>query len=97
MLEREKRKVLEGKTVTTIENAPLWNYRLASNSEANVKADKEPNKTLDELICESLQIILKLDESDGYSTGLLNKGNVCTLCQETGGGKSTYLRDNFST
>ncbi|TPX46536.1 hypothetical protein SeMB42_g03660 [Synchytrium endobioticum] len=40
LLEREKRRTLKGDVKTVINNAPGWNEALASESEANVKADR---------------------------------------------------------
>ena len=46
---KQKKINLEGRTVSDIPDAPLWNDRLASNSEANVKADRTPDQDVAEL------------------------------------------------
>eukprot|EP01089_Gocevia_fonbrunei_P019397 TRINITY_DN685_c0_g1_i1.p1 TRINITY_DN685_c0_g1~~TRINITY_DN685_c0_g1_i1.p1 ORF type:complete len:111 (-),score=26.64 TRINITY_DN685_c0_g1_i1:60-392(-) len=57
MLEEEKTKNLSGKTVSSISESPGWNERLASYSEANIKADRSPDKNIDELVWETERIL----------------------------------------
>jgi len=97
MLDREKKKVLEGKTVTTVENAPGWNYRLASNSEAYIKADKEPDKPMEELIQESMEVITKLDESDGYPIGTMDKSDRSNNRHTNNNTSKKYQREKLPT
>ena len=47
--EKQKKINLEGRTVSDIPDAPQWNDKLASNSEANVKADRTPDQDMSEL------------------------------------------------
>ena len=51
--ESEVKKTLQGKG-TTIPEAPGWNEKIASNSEATVKADRAPKKDFKELQKETI-------------------------------------------
>ncbi|CAH1765808.1 14624_t:CDS:2 [Entrophospora sp. SA101] len=42
-LEKEKKRLLEGKVKGFLKHAPGWNEALASDSEAYIKADREPD------------------------------------------------------
>ncbi len=89
---------LIGKTVTTILNAPQWNYRLASNSEAYVKADREPDISIEELVQESVEKIKELDKSDGYATGTMDKvGNNTTSNNKYTSSSSKYQQEKLPT
>jgi len=48
---------LEGKTVSSIPDAPLWNQELASDSEAIVKAERAPPEPMEQLQKETVDII----------------------------------------
>mmetsp|Transcript_27843 Transcript_27843/g.39231 ORF Transcript_27843/g.39231 Transcript_27843/m.39231 type:complete len:108 (+) Transcript_27843:154-477(+) len=56
--EHEVEKTLKGKG-TTIPEAPGWNEKIASNSEANVKADRAPTKNVKELQKETIDRVQK--------------------------------------
>ncbi|KAL1922936.1 uncharacterized protein VTP21DRAFT_9312 [Calcarisporiella thermophila] len=57
VLEREKRKLLNSKVKD-------WNELLASHSEAVVKADRNPDKSIDELQRESIQSLKRFEEEE---------------------------------
>ncbi len=48
---------VSGKTVSTIPEAPQWNEELASDSEADIKADRAPDKDAGELQEETLKVL----------------------------------------
>ncbi|KAI8811420.1 hypothetical protein BJ742DRAFT_736747 [Cladochytrium replicatum] len=60
ILDREKKKTLEGDVVQVISNAEGWN-EAASISEAAVKADRAPEESISILVRESLDLIAKKD------------------------------------
>ncbi|KAF0552596.1 ctg1 protein [Gigaspora margarita] len=62
IIEREKQRLLKGHHVGQLKNAPGWNERLASDSEAMVKAEKEPNHgSIEDLQRETLTYLLTHD------------------------------------
>ncbi|CAG8435741.1 6215_t:CDS:2 [Diversispora eburnea] len=66
-LEREKKRLLSGNVKGVLRSAPGWNEMLASDSEAVIKAEREPESSFHELQQESLtafQIRRENDESD---------------------------------
>ncbi|OZJ05917.1 hypothetical protein BZG36_01199 [Bifiguratus adelaidae] len=63
IIEKNKIKNLSGKTVGNVKSAPKWNQFLASDSEAYIKADRDPDLDIRELQEQSVADI-KAD-SDG--------------------------------
>jgi hypothetical protein len=57
-----------GRTVSDIPDAPLWNDRLASNSEANVKADRTPDQDVAELQEMTIKTIEMREEVEKTTT-----------------------------
>ncbi|RHZ75945.1 hypothetical protein Glove_208g111 [Diversispora epigaea] len=67
ILEREKRRLLSGNVKGVMSSAPGWNEMLASDSEAMIKAEREPESSFHELQQESImafEIKRKSDESE---------------------------------
>lgn len=63
----EKQKSLKGNVKSAVgPTAPGWNERLASASEANVKADHTPDKSMDELQRDTIESLLH-DQDDAGS------------------------------
>ena len=65
ILTREKQRNLEGKTISTIPNAPGWNEELASDSELRVKADRCPVESVEELQHFTVEAVQKKHASVG--------------------------------
>eukprot|EP00884_Botryococcus_braunii_P004273 jgi/Botrbrau1/13847/Bobra.0056s0084.1 len=61
VLQREQERNLKGETKSTIPHAPGWNEKLASDSEAAVKAEQEPQLSIQEL---QFQTIKDLTDPD---------------------------------
>ncbi|CAG8515240.1 16233_t:CDS:2 [Funneliformis mosseae] len=62
ILDREKKRLLNGNVKSLLKSAPGWNEMLASDSEAVVKAEREPDSfSLKELQQESLKILSTID------------------------------------
>ncbi|KAK9764438.1 hypothetical protein K7432_008042 [Basidiobolus ranarum] len=57
VLEKEKQKNLRGETKGTIKNHPGWNEKLASHSEASVKADRTPEVPAEQMQKETVEHI----------------------------------------
>ncbi|CAG8644018.1 5196_t:CDS:2, partial [Cetraspora pellucida] len=66
VIDKEKRRLLRGKVVGSLKHAPGWNEKLATDSEAMVKAEREPDSSsIDELQRETLAYLTTHDnESD---------------------------------
>ncbi|CAG8758715.1 24410_t:CDS:2 [Dentiscutata erythropus] len=65
IIEREKHRLLKGKVVGNVKHAPVWNERLASDSEAIVKAEREPDSSsMDDLQRETLSYLKTHDMDD---------------------------------
>ncbi|CAG8435162.1 981_t:CDS:2 [Scutellospora calospora] len=66
VIEREKKRLLGGKVKGPMKHAPGWNERLASDSEAMVKAEREPDhQSIAELQQETLSHLLNLHGDEG--------------------------------
>ncbi|RIA84098.1 hypothetical protein C1645_784852 [Glomus cerebriforme] len=62
VLDQEKQKILKGKVKSSIETAPGWNEKLASESEATVKADRHGDSvTIEELQRQSISLMEEHD------------------------------------
>ena len=75
-IELEKKRVLKGKlsgvdadseVVSTMPQYPGWDERLASNSEAFVKADRSEGDTVEEMQKETIEILNKEKNLEGSS------------------------------
>jgi hypothetical protein len=55
-------KQLKGRTISVIPEFPEWNEKLASNSEANVKADRAPAKPIEELKRQTVELLQAFDQ-----------------------------------
>ncbi|CAG8540542.1 5746_t:CDS:2 [Cetraspora pellucida] len=65
VIDKEKRRLLRGKVVGPFKHAPGWNEKLASDSEAMVKAEREPDSTsIDELQRETLTYLTTHDNEN---------------------------------
>eukprot|EP01027_Heterolobosea_sp_BB2_P026012 GEZU01039969.1.p1 GENE.GEZU01039969.1~~GEZU01039969.1.p1 ORF type:complete len:204 (+),score=29.39 GEZU01039969.1:190-801(+) len=61
---RERDRIIHHKIISTIPEFPGWDENLASNSEADVKADLAPDKSIEELQKESIETLKKMKEED---------------------------------
>ncbi|CAG8593079.1 11115_t:CDS:2 [Dentiscutata heterogama] len=69
IIEREKQRLLKGKVVGNVKHAPGWNERLASDSEAMIKAEREPDSSsMDDLQRETLSYLKTYNTHDMNET-----------------------------
>ena len=61
IIEKEKKKTLEGKVNSQIKEAPGWNEKLASVAEASVKADRSADEPIEVLVKETVEQFEKED------------------------------------
>ncbi|RIA86980.1 hypothetical protein C1645_828415 [Glomus cerebriforme] len=62
-LYREKERLLKGKVKDILKSAPGWNELLASDSEAMIKAEREPDPlSMKELQNDSLKFLSSMDD-----------------------------------
>jgi hypothetical protein len=66
ILEKEVERTKKGEAESTIAEFPGWNEVLASDSEADVKADRYPKKDFKELQKETIEIIQKKAKKGQY-------------------------------
>jgi hypothetical protein len=70
LLEREKQRHLKGQTISHIKQVPGWSERLASDSEAVVKAEHEcPDCPVEEMQQQTIETLKAEEEAEATAFG----------------------------